>query len=352
MVVISDSKLKADVSKSLGESQAGSLYSNSDSPGSKSHRAEDILVPMNIQEIRKARAGGKFVSAGEAYPTVESNENKGFFGKCWDFTKRCWDSAKGWWNHTFNPETREIPSGTFVEEKAQKKIDALHKDLGFKSDGEDFEFSGIKGYDRNFLSNGKGNQEDLNFLLNCSDPSIMFAYFVLKLQERGNDNCEKAFRVWLKENEKSKILAKEKHEQALRSVELEKNVTKNTSWLKIGIQCLGGAAAICALISAGAPAVIAGAVAALATGITKVMDFTNKVGEPAVQLVNLGANSAVGVTKENIESLSMEINALQNQASMTAQDLARLHQMNSTLSSIAQAIMQDRKERLSSVRIG
>jgi hypothetical protein len=48
----------------------------------------------------------------------------------------------------------------------------------------------------------------------------------LKLQERGSDNCEKAFRAWLRYNEKSKILAQEKHALTMRNLEIEKKKKK------------------------------------------------------------------------------------------------------------------------------
>jgi hypothetical protein len=313
-------------------------------------RSEDALVPRSIEEIRNARANGKVFSGVE-----QPAQKRGLLGRCWDsvkgFTSKC--------RNFFLPKPKELPLAK-VEELPPEKLEKLssnhsselllRKDFGF--DGED-----ECDYDRNFLSKSKSNHLDLHFMEACSDPSIMLAYLVLKLQERGSDNCEKAFRAWLKYNEKSKALAQEKHALALQNLEIEKNNAKSTSWLKIGCQGLGvlgmAAGAIAGFASGGLiPAAACAAAGVASTVIGKVMNVVTKAEEPVTQLVNLKANNTIGTNREKVEQLSMEVNFLQNQASMTAQDLVRLYQMNSTLASISQAIFQDRKERLQSTRIG
>jgi hypothetical protein len=113
------------------------------------------------------------------------------------------------------------------------------------------------------------------------------------------------------------------------------------------------AGAIAGIASGGmVPAAICTLAGVASTVVGKAMNVVTKVEDPATQLITLKANAAIGTNRENIEQLSMEVNFFQTEASMTAQDLVRLYQVNSTLSSLLQAILQDRKERLQSVRIG
>jgi hypothetical protein len=349
MVAVFSNNQKVDTHSSRNGTKSDSIYHDSDSSQAKSRFGKDDSVPEHIQKIRKARKSNK--SEAEEFPIEREG---GLFGKCWDrvggMGRKCCQWVSGLWNgksdgetpsaegqkekgifgrawdYVSDSKTEELPLEASVEKKAQSRINDLCRDFGL--------VDGNVGYDRNFLSKNKLSRSDLNFFEKCSDPSMMLAYFILNLQRHGNDNSDKAFRSWLKENEKSKIFAKEKLKIAKENVEREKSVARVNS---IGRTVIGAVETVGSMVGPGVGTVVAGVV--------------GKVGDMAVNLINGNAVNTINKNKENIEQRSIDINASQSTAAMIAQDIARLCNTQNTLSSILQAIMQDRKERLLSIRM-
>jgi hypothetical protein len=248
-------------------------------------------------------------------------ENRGFFERVWDGIRNFF-SPKGGESNLKSVDEVEAE----VEER--NKNDQLYKDFGLMAK-----------YNRSFLSMKGGNESDFEFMKTCKDPSIMLMYIMFKLQKSGNDNCEDAFRAWLKENEKAKFMAKERHRMSLENagnIEYLTSAHNPAALVKTGGNAVGTIATIIGAIK-GASA-IGGQVSQVTTGVA--------------DMINSGIQKNIETNKADIDQASSLISNIESRASMIAQDLSRLYQTQSTLSSLMQAIMQDRKDRLSSIKIG
>jgi hypothetical protein len=298
--------------------------------------------PENMSEIR------------DRLPeSPDGSDEKGFIGSAWDWI--C-DAAKGAYSHvtgavkgayshvTGAEKAMPIPEDSVVEEEAQVKIDKLYEDFGIVK-GE------IK-YDRNFLSSKSNPEDDWKFFMQSRDPSIMLMFFILKLHKAGDDNCQQAFKAWLRESEKTKIMAEKKLLLAQHKADIDMKIAKYSATTGTIISTAGAVLGLGAAFVGLVPASLTALATAIASSkfASGLFDGVKKlfVKNPET-LVNMMANREAAGDAANIDMLNTLINLSQSKASMIAQDVVRLMQTLSTLISLLMTVMQNRHERLSSL---
>jgi hypothetical protein len=88
-----------------------------------------------------------------------------------------------------------------------------------------------------------------------------------------------------------------------------------------------------------------------ATAMGKSSETLQKVADPASALVTAGMYASIAKSESDIKLIEMDINITHNIASMYAQDLSRLYQLQGALFGMIQSLMHDRRERLNSIRM-
>ncbi|MDR1255480.1 MAG: hypothetical protein LBJ94_00940 [Puniceicoccales bacterium] len=281
---------------------------------------------------------------GTEEPAEQSGEAEqpGFF-------RKVWNGVCGWFS---SEKSAEQPDGTEqpgkAEEPAEKPVEAeeLVEKLAEKlSEAEELEAEALSNldklyrdfglidantsYDRNFLSDNRGDGSSTKFFRMCKDPSLLFMFVLLKLREYGDENCESALKAWLKKNEEANILAKKRLGVQNENAQLARSLADG--WRAYGNIAIGTAASVAGMFGMG--------------------QGVHQVGTAVMGILNAKVQFEIEQNKATIDAQSSEMNSKREEASMHAQDMSRLFQTQATLSSLSQAVMQERKDRLSAIRI-